>query len=96
MAEITKTDVLLLAKLAMLRLTDTEAGRMVDELKGIFAMIEQIQAVDTKGVEESAQVTGLKHVVRSDEIKDYGVSSEDLLKGAPNTSGLEIKVPRVK
>lgn len=96
MAEITKTDVLQLAKLAMLDLTAEEVSKMVTELKSIFAMIEQIQAVNTDAVKPTAQVTGLKHVVRSDEVQDYGVLPATLLQGAQNRLGVEIKVPRVK
>lgn len=96
MADITKTEVLHLAKLAMLRLTSAEVDKMVVELKAIFKMIEQMQVIDTEGVLPTAQVTGLKHVVREDKIVDYGVKTADLLAGAKQTAGTEIKVPRVK
>ncbi|RJG03049.1 Asp-tRNA(Asn)/Glu-tRNA(Gln) amidotransferase subunit GatC [Noviherbaspirillum sedimenti] len=45
------SDVKRLAKLAQLELTDTQATATLDKLNGIFALVEQMKAVDTTGVE---------------------------------------------
>ena len=44
-------DVKRLAKLAQLELTDEQADQTLDKLNGIFALVEQMKAVDTAGVE---------------------------------------------
>jgi len=43
-----------IASLARIRLEDEEVGRMQAELNGILGWIEQLQAVDTTGVEPMA------------------------------------------
>jgi len=48
------SDVKRLARLAQLDLTDEQAGTTLDKLNGIFALVEQMRAVDTSGVEPLA------------------------------------------
>jgi len=95
MANIDADEVRHLAALASLALNDDEIDSLVSELKDIFKMIEEINAFDTDGVAPSAQITGLNHVVRSDEIKDYGVTTQQLLD-ATSSQDNQIKVPRVQ
>jgi aspartyl-tRNA(Asn)/glutamyl-tRNA(Gln) amidotransferase subunit C len=45
------TDVKRLARLAQLDLNDDQGARTLDKLNGIFALVEQMRAVDTSGVE---------------------------------------------
>lgn len=47
---LTLTDVKRLEHLARLELDDADAGRMLDQLNNFFAVVEQMQAVDTTGV----------------------------------------------
>ena len=44
-------DVKRLARLAQLDLSEGEATKTLDKLNGIFALVEQMRAVDTTGVE---------------------------------------------
>lgn len=44
------SDVKRLAVLAQLELTDAQAAQTLDKLNGIFALVEQMRAVDTTGV----------------------------------------------
>ncbi len=44
------SDVKRLAKLAQLELTDNQAQATLEKLNGIFALVEQMKAVDTAGV----------------------------------------------
>ncbi|GAB3470234.1 Asp-tRNA(Asn)/Glu-tRNA(Gln) amidotransferase subunit GatC [Massilia terrae] len=52
---LTLTDVTRIAKLARLELDKAHAATLLGELNGIFALAEQMQAVDTTGVEPLAQ-----------------------------------------
>lgn len=45
------SDVKRLARLAQLDLNEDQAGKTLDKLNGIFALVEQMRAVDTSGVE---------------------------------------------
>lgn len=51
---ITQDDVSRVARLARIALSDTEQTRMESELNGILGLIEQLQAVDTTGIEPMA------------------------------------------
>jgi aspartyl-tRNA(Asn)/glutamyl-tRNA(Gln) amidotransferase subunit C len=44
------SDVKRLARLAQLDLNEDQAGKTLDKLNGIFALVEQMRAVDTSGV----------------------------------------------
>lgn len=95
MTTISIADVQKLAKLSALTLTDEQVKTMSDELTEILHYVEQLEEVDTEGVEPTYQVNGLENVTRRDEIIDYGVSQENLLKNAPAQQDGSIKVPRV-
>lgn|SRR3546814_324926 len=51
---ITEQDVVRIAKLARIELSEQESSRAQTELNGILSLIEQLQAVDTAGIEPMA------------------------------------------
>lgn len=95
MAKLTREDILKLASLAKLRLSDEEAGAFQAEITGILGYVEILSGVDTKGLEPTYQVTGLTNVTRPDETHDYGVSRDSLLKNIPQREGDYIKVKKM-
>lgn len=95
MTKLTRADVLKLAKLARLHLSDEEVEQFTSEISAILGYVQQLQRVDTTGLEPTYQVSGLKNAMRKDEIKDYGVSHEALLKNVPALEGDHIKVKRM-
>lgn len=95
MSTISIADVQKLAQLSALTITDDQATTMTDELNEILGYVEQLNEVDTDGVEPTYQVSGLENVTRPDEIVDMGVSQAELLKNAPQQQDGSIEVPRV-
>ncbi len=95
MAKLTRDDVLKLAALSKLRLTEEEVEKLRGELSEILDYVEQLDSVDTSGLEPTYQVTGLKNVMRPDETRDYGYKTKDLLKNAPAVQDGQFKVKRV-
>jgi len=95
MSTISVSDVKKLAKLSALHVSDDEVATLQAELNHILEYVEQLNSVNTDGVEPTYQVTGLASVTRADTIIDYGVTNEDLLKNAPSAQNGQIKVPRV-
>jgi aspartyl-tRNA(Asn)/glutamyl-tRNA(Gln) amidotransferase subunit C len=95
MAKLTRDDVLKLARLARLHLSDEEIEKFQEEISAILGYVEQLQNVDLDALEPTNQVTGLKNVMRPDVPIDYGATPEELLKNAPATEGGHIKVKRV-
>lgn len=90
-----RDDVLALAALSKLRLTDQEVDNLQKELSEILNYVEILKQVDVSGLEPTYQVTGLKNVMRSDEPKDYGYDVKALLKNAPAIQDGQFKVKRV-
>jgi len=95
MAKLSRGDILKLAQLAQLELTDGEIDKFQKELSEILGYVEQLQNVNVEGLQPTYQVTGLKNVTRKDEIIDYGVSQAELLKNVPTLENKQIKVRRV-
>lgn len=95
MAQITREDVLKLAQLARLGLTDSEVEEFSTELTAILQYVEQLSGVDVSGLEPTSQVTGLTNVTRNDEVKDYGYEPKVLLKNVPVVENNQIKVKRM-
>lgn len=95
MAKLSREDVLKLARLSRLQLTDEEVIQFGDEISAILGYVEQLQQADVSGLEPTNQVSGLKDVTRPDEIRDYGYKPEDLIKGAPAQEKSHIKVKRM-
>ncbi len=95
MSSISIDDVKKLAGLSALMVTDSEAAALVEQLNEILGFVEQLNDVDTTGVEPTYQVTGLENVWREDELIDYNLSREALLKNAPDSQDGQIKVKRV-
>lgn len=95
MTTISLNDVKKLATLSALSLSGEEAIRLQGELQNILKFVEQLDAVDTTGVEPTYQVTGLQNIWRDDELIDYGLDRAALLKNAPDTQDGHVKVKRV-
>src|SRR3989344_9573872 len=95
MAKLSREDVLKLAHLARLDLSEAEVEQYRTELSEFLGYVEMLKKVDLKGVEPTYQVTGLKNVMRPDKVVDYGASQKELLKNVPEREDDLIKVKRV-
>jgi len=95
MADLSKDDVLKLAKLSRLKLTDAEVTEFQKEISAILKYVEMLDKADTNGLKPTYQVTGLSNVGREDVIKDYGMTQEDLLKNLPGREKNYIKTKRI-
>ena len=83
-----------IASLARIRLEEEEVGRMQAELNGILGWIEQLQAVDTTGVEPMAGGGAVILRMRDDAVTDGGIP-EQVLANAPDRMGEYFGVPKV-
>jgi aspartyl-tRNA(Asn)/glutamyl-tRNA(Gln) amidotransferase subunit C len=95
MADLTREDVLKLARLARINLTDDEVEHFVEEFNEILTYVAELQSVDISGLEPTSQVTGLTNVTRKDEVKEYGYTPADLLALVPQVEKNQIKVKRM-
>ena len=82
------------ARLARLRLTDTEMEEMRQQLSSILDYVGMLQEVDVEGVPPTAQVTDVVNVVRPDEVRP-SLPVDEALAGAPRREGDYFKVKPV-
>src|SRR4051812_44132427 len=68
MSKLTREDVLKLARLARLQLSDEEVEEYSSELSQILEYVEQLGTVDVTGLQPTNQITGLTNVMRPDEV----------------------------
>lgn len=95
MANITREEILKLAKLARLSLSDEEIGKFQKEIGDILSYADMLSNTDTKGLDPTYQVTGLSNIFRTDDIRDYGADQGELLKNAPDKQDDYFKVRRM-
>ena len=82
------------ARLARLRTTDAEAEKLTGELNNILKMIEQLNEVNTDGVEPMTSVIEMRLPEREDVVTDGGIP-EKILANAPETTAGFFVVPKV-
>jgi aspartyl-tRNA(Asn)/glutamyl-tRNA(Gln) amidotransferase subunit C len=94
--KLTSEQVAQIATLARLSLTEEEKLRYADQLSAIFGYIEMLDEVDTSGVPETCQVTGLMDVVREDvPVSIDEETRKKLIVCFPEKSGDLLKVKAV-
>ncbi|HET8976461.1 MAG TPA: Asp-tRNA(Asn)/Glu-tRNA(Gln) amidotransferase subunit GatC [Solirubrobacterales bacterium] len=89
---IDRDQVLHVAKLARLRLTDEEVERMAGELSKILEHVERISELDLDDVEPTSHVIALENVLRADEPRPSW-PREDVLELAPDPDDGAFRVP---
>ena len=82
------------ARLARLRLNDTELEEMREQLSSILNYMDMLQEVDVEGVPATAQVTDVVNVVRTD-VVEPSLPVEEALAGAAYREGNFFKVKPV-
>lgn len=95
MTKLTREDVLKLARLARIDISDSEVDEFVQEFAEILQYVEQLQNVDIEGLRPTSQVTGLTNVTRPDEVRSYGYDPLTLLNNVPAVEDNHIKVKRM-
>jgi len=95
MSKLTREQVLKLAKLSQLTLTEEEIERLGKELSSILGYVERLNDVDVSSLKPTYQVSGLNNVMREDVVKEQQATPDVLLAGAPKTSERYIKVGRM-
>ncbi len=83
-----------IADLARIALADGEAERTRDQLNGIFGLIEEMQAVDTAGIEPMAHAQDVAQRLREDRVTETDRHA-DFQAIAPEVEAGLYLVPRV-
>ena len=89
---IDRDQVLHVAKLARLKVTDDELDRMPEELSKILEHVETMNELDLEGVEPTSHVVDLTNVLRED-VPRPGLPREKALEQAPDAAEGGFRVP---
>ena len=91
---ITIEDVEHVAKLARLELTEEEKIKFTTQLGDVLKYVDQMNEVDTTGVEPMAHAIDFVNVMRDDVVK-YEQSKEELMKNAQSEENGFFKVQKI-
>ena len=83
-----------ISNLARIKLAPEEEKRHAETISVVLDYMKILNEVDTKGVEQTSQVTGLEDVVREDKSRDCEIKKE-LMEQMPETRENELVVPAV-
>ncbi len=89
---ITRQDVLHVARLARLELSEAEIERMIQDLGKILEYMVELNQVDTSGVAPTAHIAVESAPFRADAIVP-GLAAETALSEAPRHTGSGFAVP---
>lgn len=91
--KITKDLVEYVATLSKIKLSDSDAVKMQEELSAVVDYMEILNKVDTSGVEPLSHVFSINNVMRKDEVKP-SFDREELIKNAPKHTDETVVVPK--
>ena len=81
------------AKLARLQLPEATLDRLPGEMSAILAYVDQLQQIDTEGVEPLAQPGDPAGITRPDVVKE-AMPVDDVLANAPQANSEAFLVPK--
>ena len=87
-------DVKRVAMLARIEVTDSESTQILEQLVGVFGLIEQMQSVDTSGVEPMSHAQDVTARLRPDDVTESD-EHESFQSVAPAVEGSLYLVPKV-
>ena len=83
-----------IARLARIKVTEEEARTLEGELSAILQWVEQLEEVDTDGVEPMTSVIDVDMKKRHDVVTDGGIP-DDIVRNAPQRDDNFFVVPKV-
>ena len=92
--ELSKEDVIKIAILSKLEFNDDEIENFRNDLSEILNYMNELNELDTEGINPLFNVLDLDDVTRKDEVKD-SLKQEEVLKNAPDKDENFIIVPKI-
>ena len=89
-----KMDIEKVARLARLELSEEEKATFGSQLEQILTYMEQLNRLDTSGVEPTSHAIPVYNVFREDEVRP-SLPQEEVLAIAPDEEDGHFRVPRI-
>jgi len=90
---LTREDVLKLADIAKLELSETQADALLGDLEKMLGFVDKVRALDLDGVEPLVYMTDRENVLR-DDVPTEALSHTDALRNTPGADSDYFRVPR--
>ena len=92
--KINKTEIEHIAMLARLSLSEEEKELFSSQLGGILDYMEQLNGLDTEGIEPTSHVLSIQNVMRED-IPGASLPRPEALMNAPSRTEQFFRVPKI-
>lgn len=92
--KITREEVLHVARLARLAMSDEEIDLFTKQLSDILAYIDKLNELDTRDIEPTSHILPVRNVFREDKVRE-SLDREYILKNAPDRREEFFRVPKV-
>lgn len=92
--QLSKDDVIHVAKLSRLRLTDEEIEHFGEQLSNVLGYMSKLSELDVEGVEPMAHALDVTNVLREDVPVD-GMPTDKALMNAPQQADGFFRVPKI-
>ena len=91
---ISREEVIHIAKLACLNLSEAEIEKYTKDMQEILELANMVNNVNTEGMNETVAANNKRTVLRKDEVVDFG-NRELLLQNAPSQDEGMFRIPKV-
>ncbi len=82
------------AFLARLQLTSEEEAQFTQQLDSILSYVEQLQELDTEGIDPTFHAVDVEQILRADDVNPWP-DLDAILDGAPEREEQFFRVPRI-
>jgi aspartyl-tRNA(Asn)/glutamyl-tRNA(Gln) amidotransferase subunit C len=92
--KISKDEVLHVAHLARLTLSEEELNKMTGQLDNILSYFDKLRELDTDAVPATSHVFSISNAFREDEVRE-SLPREEALRNCARQNGETFQVPRI-
>jgi aspartyl-tRNA(Asn)/glutamyl-tRNA(Gln) amidotransferase subunit C len=92
--KLSREEVLRIAKMCRLALSEEETGRLQTEISDIIGYVSRLDELDTEAVTPMSHVQTTTNIVREDRVVKL-LTPDEALQNAPEKKGTYLKVPLV-
>lgn len=92
--KITEDEVKHIVKLSRLTLSEEELSAYSGQLNSIIGYVEQLNTIDTSGIEPTSHVLPINNVMR-DDMQAPSLSGDEALGNAPDRADNFYRVPKI-
>ncbi len=91
---LTKEEIKKISELCKIELSESEVEKMQKDLAVVLDYVSELEKVDTTGVEEISQVTGLENVLRPDRA-EYSELRDAIIANFPESKDGFLKIKSI-